>query len=237
SPTTARIAPPWIAISKAVSASACSRVSRPSRLETRIRWPVELTGRYSVTPSTRPRTTACHHSIEPSTALPSKGRPLYPILPRAAPAGGVHERDPCARLLVDALRLHAGDLRRLPGDPERLASAPHAADVAHQRDLGDRGGGLDPDRGRAAHDVRHRARHGGGRRLRHQHRERLPDHRPHAQDVQGAGTRPVTHALTQVSYLLAAGLFVFSLRWLNQPKTARRGVAAGVAGIAAADFR
>src|SRR5262249_44273679 len=90
--------------------------------------------------------------------------------------------------------------------------------------------------GRAAHDVRHRARHGGGRRLRHQHRERLPDHRPHAQDVQGAGTRPVTHALTQVSYLLAAGLFVFSLRWLNQPKTARRGVAAGVAGMAAAIF-
>jgi len=46
----------------------------------------------------------------------------------------------------------------------------------------------------------------------------------------------VTHALTQVSYLLAAGLFVFSLRWLNQPKTARRGVAAGVAGMAAAIF-
>jgi H+-translocating NAD(P) transhydrogenase subunit beta len=46
----------------------------------------------------------------------------------------------------------------------------------------------------------------------------------------------VRFALTQVSYLLAAGLFVFSLRWLNQPKTARRGVAAGVAGMAAAVF-
>ena len=40
--------------------------------------------------------------------------------------------------------------------------------------------------------------------------------------------------LTQASYLLAAILFVLSLRWLNSPKTARRGVAAGVAGMSAA---
>jgi NAD(P) transhydrogenase subunit beta len=39
---------------------------------------------------------------------------------------------------------------------------------------------------------------------------------------------------TQLSYLLAALLFVFSLRWLNRPRTARRGVAAGVGGMAAA---
>jgi NAD(P) transhydrogenase subunit beta len=39
------------------------------------------------------------------------------------------------------------------------------------------------------------------------------------------------HALTQLTYLAAAGLFVFSLRWLNHPKTARRGVAAGVGGM------
>jgi NAD(P) transhydrogenase subunit beta len=43
-------------------------------------------------------------------------------------------------------------------------------------------------------------------------------------------------ALTQISYLLAATLFIFSLRWLNRPATARRGVAAGVAGMAAAIF-
>ena len=40
--------------------------------------------------------------------------------------------------------------------------------------------------------------------------------------------------LTQASYLVAAALFILSLRWLNHPKTARRGVAAGVAGMAAA---
>jgi proton-translocating NAD(P)+ transhydrogenase subunit beta len=46
----------------------------------------------------------------------------------------------------------------------------------------------------------------------------------------------VTHAITQFSYLLAAALFIFSLRWLNRPNTARRGVGAGVAGMAAAIF-
>src|SRR5918995_571382 len=40
--------------------------------------------------------------------------------------------------------------------------------------------------------------------------------------------------LTQASYLLAAILFILSLRWLNHPSTARRGVAAGVAGMSAA---
>ena len=46
----------------------------------------------------------------------------------------------------------------------------------------------------------------------------------------------LTNAITQFSYLLAAGLFIFSLRWLNRPKTARRGVAAGVIGMALAIF-
>jgi NAD(P) transhydrogenase subunit beta len=41
---------------------------------------------------------------------------------------------------------------------------------------------------------------------------------------------------TQLSYLLAAALFVFSLRWLNRPETARRGVTAGVVGMGAAVF-
>jgi len=40
--------------------------------------------------------------------------------------------------------------------------------------------------------------------------------------------------LVQASYLVAAALFILSLRWFNDPKTARRGVAAGVAGMAAA---
>src|SRR5918992_1448068 len=40
--------------------------------------------------------------------------------------------------------------------------------------------------------------------------------------------------LTQASYLLSAALFILSLRWLSHPKTARRGLLAGVLGMAAA---
>jgi NAD(P) transhydrogenase subunit beta len=41
----------------------------------------------------------------------------------------------------------------------------------------------------------------------------------------------VIHGLTQLTYLAAAALFILSLRWLSSPKTARRGVAAGVGGM------
>jgi NAD(P) transhydrogenase subunit beta len=37
--------------------------------------------------------------------------------------------------------------------------------------------------------------------------------------------------LTQLTYLVASGLFIFSLRWLSRPDTARRGVLAGVLGM------
>jgi NAD(P) transhydrogenase subunit beta len=40
--------------------------------------------------------------------------------------------------------------------------------------------------------------------------------------------------VTQATYLLSAALFILSLRWLSHPRTARRGLAAGVAGMAAA---
>jgi proton-translocating NAD(P)+ transhydrogenase subunit beta len=40
--------------------------------------------------------------------------------------------------------------------------------------------------------------------------------------------------LIHLSYFAAAALFILSLRWLNHPRTARRGVAAGVAGMTAA---
>lgn len=39
------------------------------------------------------------------------------------------------------------------------------------------------------------------------------------------------HALVQFSYLVATALFIFSLNWMNDPKTARRGVVAGVAAM------
>ena len=46
----------------------------------------------------------------------------------------------------------------------------------------------------------------------------------------------MSELVTQLSYLVAATLFIFSLRWLNRPKTARQGVFAGVGGMAAAVF-
>ncbi len=41
----------------------------------------------------------------------------------------------------------------------------------------------------------------------------------------------MTHALIQIAYLAATALFIFSLYWMNTPKTARRGVFAGVAAM------
>jgi NAD(P) transhydrogenase subunit beta len=39
------------------------------------------------------------------------------------------------------------------------------------------------------------------------------------------------HALVQLAAVLATALFIFSLLWMNDPKTARRGVIAGVVGM------
>ena len=41
----------------------------------------------------------------------------------------------------------------------------------------------------------------------------------------------MTHTFAQAAYIVAAALFVFSLYWMNSPKTARRAVFAGVAGM------
>ena len=47
-------------------------------------------------------------------------------------------------------------------------------------------------------------------------------------------TPELVYNVTQGSYLAAAALFIFSLRWLSRPETARRGVLAGVLGMVAA---
>src|SRR5262245_54573248 len=39
-------------------------------------------------------------------------------------------------------------------------------------------------------------------------------------------------SLVQIAYLVATALFVFSLHWMNDPKTARSGVMAGVIAMA-----
>jgi len=41
----------------------------------------------------------------------------------------------------------------------------------------------------------------------------------------------MNETLIQVAYLIATGLFIFSLKWMNDPLTARRGVLAGVVAM------
>ena len=42
------------------------------------------------------------------------------------------------------------------------------------------------------------------------------------------------HSIVQLAYVVATALFVFALHWMNDPKTARHGVYAGVAAMALA---
>src|ERR671921_648385 len=44
----------------------------------------------------------------------------------------------------------------------------------------------------------------------------------------------MSHGFVQLAYIVATGLFVFALHWMNAPATARKGVYAGVAGMALA---
>jgi len=44
----------------------------------------------------------------------------------------------------------------------------------------------------------------------------------------------MTHAIAQLAAVLATALFIFALNWMNDPRTARRGVYAGVAGMVVA---
>ena len=40
--------------------------------------------------------------------------------------------------------------------------------------------------------------------------------------------------IVQAAYVLATGLFILALHWMNDPKTARKGVISGVAGMSLA---
>src|SRR5947209_19116946 len=44
----------------------------------------------------------------------------------------------------------------------------------------------------------------------------------------------MTAAVGRLAAVIATGLFIFALNWMNDPKTARRGVIAGVVGMAIA---
>src|SRR3989441_9820627 len=131
------------------------------------------------------------------------------------------------RLLVDAVRVRPGDVHRTGGDPAGLPAALYAAHVPHERDLGHRRGRVDRRHRRRlpADDSHHRSRRAV--RLHDQHRERVPDPGPDAEDVQEA----MMYGVAQFAAVFATALFIFSLYWMNDPKTARRGVVAGVTAM------
>src|SRR5467141_3215467 len=134
------------------------------------------------------------------------------------------------RLRICAVRLCPGDVHRARRDPPRVAPPVHAAHVAHQCDFGDRRRRVDRRHwGRVSSDDPD-PRGDRAVRLDDQHRERFPDHRPHAQDVQEA----VTHLVGELATVIATALFIFALYWMNDPKTARHAVVAGVTGMTVA---
>ena len=60
-----------------------------------------------------------------------------------------------------------------------------------------------------------------GLRLDDQHRQRLPDHRPDAEDVPRTASRPRSDRRApdpSSAYLVATALFILSLRWMNDPE-------------------
>ena len=82
------------------------------------------------------------------------------------------------------------------------------------------------------------------RRLRdEQHRRRIPDHRPHAEDVPARATHEDSRSASagraarmrelfiQVSYLAASVLFILGLRSLTRPDKARRGMQQAAVGM------
>src|SRR6266581_105039 len=112
------MAPSWMMISKA----AARGPTNPSAWPTRIRWPVDETGRNSVTPSTSPRMMATMKvcTLRAPPGLLESGEQRVDV-PRAVMAHAVDEkrgrpvhaaRHPAAKILAHPLRIRP--LRQLP---------------------------------------------------------------------------------------------------------------------------
>src|SRR6202007_2572987 len=97
--------------------------------------------------------------------------------------------------------------------------------------------GRDYSRGRRQKHSRDNPRDDRHRRGDEQYRRRLPDYRPHAENVQDQPPHEIMNSfagsdlLLQITYLVAAVLFILSLTLMSSPKTARQGVWAGELGM------
>src|SRR5690348_4035100 len=163
------------------------------------------------TPATSRASCRCSSKTAPCASTSptrSSARPASPTPGRY----GSHDR-----LLVHAVRLRPRHVHRAGGDSPGLATALHAAHVAYQCHLGHRRGRV--DRGHGGGLPEDDSHPGWDRPLRlyDEHRQRLSDHRPHAEDVQEA----MTHAIAELAAVVATALFIFALYWMNAPETAR----------------
>src|ERR1035437_3909444 len=130
----------------------------------------------------------------------------------------------------EPLRADPGRSAGIATGAARFASVAHASDVAHQRRLRDLGGRRDSGRRRGRSDQTQPGVGMRGRgRLHHQYRQRIPDYRPHAEDV--PEKRQIMDQIWQVAYIFAALSIVGSIKWLSSPATARQGVMAGQVGM------
>ncbi len=124
------------------------------------------------------------------------------------------------------------------GDPARVSAIAHTSDVAHQRPGRHRRSGRHRAGGRTQKHAVRGARHNRSCGRDQQHRRRIPDHGPHAQDVQvqPSGSEIMnefagSQLIIEIIYLLASALFILSLKWMSSPTTARQGVWAGELGM------
>ena len=118
----------------------------------------------------------------------------------------------------------------LPG----VAAAAHAADVADQRHLGHRRGRR--DHRRPARTIPLPIRVLGAIALFASMTNivsgfLITDRMLKMFKQPASRQQSVTGTAVQLAYLAATVLFIFSLHWMNDPKTARRGVCAGVAAM------
>src|SRR5439155_13616233 len=65
-----------------------------------------------------------------------------------------------------------------------------------------------------------------------QHRRRLHDHLPDAEDVQEAGaSQEMSEHYIHIIYMASAACFILALKWLSAVPTAKRGVITGIIGM------
>ncbi len=118
-----------------------------------------------------------------------------------------------------AVRAAAGHVHRPGGDPQRVAAAAHAADVADQRHFRHRGGGVDRAGRQAGNELHHDTRLDGRGRLDDQHRQRLSASPTACSRCSRSGSRQVMNMdiVIQILYLICVSAAVHPFAEVDEP--------------------